>query len=66
MGGTDPENMLNALGRETLADGSVRGGNILLWKRKAEKYLASFRIRRSAGLFPRGSNFYSLGLVRAL
>jgi uncharacterized protein YbjT (DUF2867 family) len=39
MGGTDPENMLNALGRETLADGSVRGGNILLWKRKAEKYL---------------------------
>jgi len=39
MGGTDPSNMLNALGRETLPDGSTRGGNILLWKRKAEKYL---------------------------
>ena len=34
MGGTDPSNMLNALGRETLEDGSVKGGNILLWKRK--------------------------------
>ena len=39
MGGTDPSNMLNALGRETLPDGSTNGGNILLWKRKAEKYL---------------------------
>ena len=39
MGGTDPSNMLNALGRETLEDGSTKGGNILLWKRKAEKYL---------------------------
>ena len=39
MGGTDPSNMLNGLGRETLADGSTKGGNILLWKRKAEKYL---------------------------
>jgi uncharacterized protein YbjT (DUF2867 family) len=35
MGGTDPENGLNKLGRG--ADGT--GGNILLWKRKAEKYL---------------------------
>merc|ERR1719217_290214 len=35
MGGTDPANMLNSLGRNP--DGS--GGNILLWKRKAEKYL---------------------------
>ena len=35
MGGTDPDNMLNTLGRQ--ADGT--GGNILLWKRKAEKYL---------------------------
>lgn len=39
MGGTDPSNMLNALGRETLADGTQSGGNILLWKRKAEMYL---------------------------
>jgi len=39
MGGTDPSNMLNALGRETKPDGSTVGGNILLWKRKAEKYL---------------------------
>jgi len=35
MGGTDPENNLNKLGRDS--DGG--GGNILLWKRKAEKYL---------------------------
>jgi len=35
MGGTDPENMLNKLARGE--DGN--GGNILLWKRKAEKYL---------------------------
>ena len=35
MGGTNPENPLNNLGRNT--DG--KGGNILLWKRKAEKYL---------------------------
>ena len=39
MGGTDPSNMLNTLGREKLPDGSTKGGNILLWKRKAEKYL---------------------------
>lgn len=40
MGGTDPENMLNALGRTTDAEtGKVTGGNILLWKRKSEKYL---------------------------
>ena len=31
----DPSNMLNALGR----DENGKGGNILLWKRKAEKYL---------------------------
>lgn len=35
MGGTDPENRLNAFGR----DDNGKGGNILLWKRKAEKYL---------------------------
>jgi len=39
MGGTDPSNMLNALGRVTQPDGSTSGGNILLWKRKAEVYL---------------------------
>ena len=39
MGGTDPANPLNAFGRETLPDGTVQGGNILLWKRKAERYL---------------------------
>lgn len=39
MGGTDPSNMLNSIARETLPDGSVKGGNILLWKRKAEIYL---------------------------
>jgi len=35
MGGTDANHMLNRFGRN--ADGS--GGNILQWKRKAEKYL---------------------------
>ena len=35
MGGTNPENLLNKLGRAK--DGT--GGNILLWKRKAEQYL---------------------------
>jgi len=36
MGGTQPENFLNTIGK--LEDGS--GGDILLWKRKAERYLA--------------------------
>lgn len=39
MGGTDPSNMLNALGRTTREDGGTEGGDILLWKRKAEVYL---------------------------
>ena len=34
MGGTDPNHMLNSLGRETLEDGSTKGGEILKWKRK--------------------------------
>ncbi|KAJ1460997.1 hypothetical protein M885DRAFT_508522 [Pelagophyceae sp. CCMP2097] len=42
MGGSNEANPLNALGREALADGAAvkdaKGGNILLWKRKAEKY----------------------------
>ena len=41
MGGSDPNHMLNSLGRETLPDGSTRGGEILKWKRKAEVYLAA-------------------------
>jgi len=40
MGGTDPENMLNVLGRKKDSEtGKEVGGNILLWKRKSEKYL---------------------------
>jgi uncharacterized protein YbjT (DUF2867 family) len=39
MGGTDPNHSLNALGRVTNPDGTTTGGNILLWKRKAEVYL---------------------------
>jgi uncharacterized protein YbjT (DUF2867 family) len=39
MGGTDRNHPLNNLGRETLEDGSNRGGDILKWKRKAEAYL---------------------------
>mmetsp|Transcript_88815 Transcript_88815/g.177610 ORF Transcript_88815/g.177610 Transcript_88815/m.177610 type:complete len:316 (+) Transcript_88815:127-1074(+) len=37
MGGTQPDNFLNSIGRHT--DGS--GGDIILWKRKAERYLAA-------------------------
>lgn len=36
MGGTDPNNFLNAVGKN--ADGTGNG-DILLWKRKAEKHL---------------------------
>jgi len=40
MGGTDPKNMLNTLGRKTDPEtGEETGGNILMWKRKSEKYL---------------------------
>ncbi len=40
MGGTDPENMLNTIGRKTDPEtGEETGGNILMWKRKSEKYL---------------------------
>lgn len=39
-GGTDPGNMLNGLGRTTDPEtGKETGGNILMWKRKSEKYL---------------------------
>jgi len=38
MGGTQPENFLNTIGR---VDGDEKSGNILLWKRKAEEYLIS-------------------------
>jgi uncharacterized protein YbjT (DUF2867 family) len=39
MGGTDPNHPLNNLGRTTNPDGTTSGGNILMWKRKAEVYL---------------------------
>lgn len=38
MGGTQPDNFLNSIGKSD-EDGS--GGDILLWKRKAERYLIS-------------------------
>ena len=38
MGGSDPDHVLNNLGRTTNADGTTSGGNILKWKRKAEIY----------------------------
>eukprot|EP01041_Mallomonas_annulata_P007790 gene7790-15933_t len=38
MGGTDPENFLNTIGRK---EGDENSGNILLWKRKAEQYLTT-------------------------
>jgi len=37
MGGTQPDNFLNSIGKQP--DGT--GGDILLWKRKAERYLIS-------------------------
>ena len=36
MGGTQPENFLNTIGK---VEGDEKSGNILLWKRKAEEYL---------------------------
>ena len=36
MGGSQPENFLNTIGRK---EGDDLSGNILLWKRKAEQYL---------------------------
>jgi nucleoside-diphosphate-sugar epimerase len=39
MGGTNPNNSLNNLGKVTNPDGSTSGGDILKWKRKAEVYL---------------------------
>ena len=36
MGGTDPSNFLNAVGKNPDGTGN---GDILLWKRKAERYL---------------------------
>ena len=41
MGGTNPNNSLNNLGKVTNADGSSSGGDILKWKRKAEVYLTN-------------------------
>lgn len=39
MGGTNPDNSLNNLGKVINEDGSSTGGDILKWKRKAEVYL---------------------------
>ena len=36
MGGTDPDDFLNTLGKDKKGNGN---GDILVWKRKAEKYL---------------------------
>jgi hypothetical protein len=43
MGGTDPENFLNKVGKNP--DGSGNG-DILLWKRKAERYLVNVSLFR--------------------
>lgn len=39
MGGTNPNNPLNNLGKTPAEGGKTTGGDILKWKRKAEKYL---------------------------
>ena len=42
MGGTDTNNFLNRVGKTTLKNGTVTGnGDILVWKRKAERYLVN-------------------------
>jgi len=42
MGGTDPENFLNTVGKTTTKSNDKEGnGDILLWKRRAEKYLVA-------------------------
>ena len=46
MGGTQPDNFLNSIGKK--ADGS--GGDILLWKRKAEEYLIEQCQKSSSGM----------------
>ena len=39
MGGTDPDDFLNTLGKDKKGNGN---GDILVWKRKAEKYLVDY------------------------
>lgn len=39
MGGTNPDHPLNNLGKKINPDGSISGGMIVQWKRKAEVYL---------------------------
>ena len=46
MGGTQPDNFLNSIGKKE--DGS--GGDILLWKRKAEEYLIQECQKSSSGM----------------
>jgi uncharacterized protein YbjT (DUF2867 family) len=50
MGGSQPENFLNTIGKQ--ADGT--GGDILLWKRKAEKYLMGAGFDRYSIVHPGG------------
>ena len=40
MGGTNPDEFLNTLGR----DKNGKGGDILQWKRKAERYLVDVSV----------------------
>jgi len=41
MGGTQPDNFLNTIGKDEEGNGN---GDILLWKRKAEQYLATLSV----------------------
>jgi uncharacterized protein YbjT (DUF2867 family) len=55
MGGTQPTHFLNTMGKGTMGTGGG-GGNILLWKRKAEKHLIAsgldYTIIHPGGLLP--------------
>jgi len=59
MGGTDPSNFLNTIGKNKDGTGN---GDILIWKRKAEKYLikVGLHLQKTISFFRNISNFSTL------
>jgi uncharacterized protein YbjT (DUF2867 family) len=61
MGGTQPENFLNTIGKN---DQDPNSGNILLWKRKAEEYLIAsglqYTIVHPGGLIDKKGDLHSI------
>ncbi len=62
MGGTQPENFLNTIGKDKDGNGN---GDILLWKRKAEKYLTGLPVLSSI-IHPGGLVDKNMSLKRKL